>query len=245
MKKKLLLLILVFCALQAYTQEEWEEDYREEYEEKKLDQYPIFAGIHPSFSIPLLDFQENMSRVGLGGGVEFLVNLNNSPFAAGIASTISNFGHESLSFVDNEGFELAWKTNSSLWDMHFLLQIEPPLGRKFQPYVQGKIGFNHFFTITRLVDETSGGDDGTLERLVDDNSWGLSFGGAVGGLFPLDNDWRYMLNARVSYLKGRGVSYYAKRETFTIVGDTLDAFDLMESAVDLVRLEVGVLVYLR
>jgi len=248
MKKKLLLFALIFCALQAFTQEGWKEDYRDDYKEEKdnkLDQYPIFAGIHPSFSVPLLDFKENMNRIGLGGGIEFLVNLNNSPFVAGIASTISNYGHESLGFIDPDGFELAWKTNSSLWDMHFLLQVEPPFGRNFQPYIQGKIGFNHFFTITRLVDETTGGDDGTLERIVDDNSWGLSYGGAIGGLFPLDQNWRYMLNARVSYLKGRGVSYYAKQDSFTIVGDSLDAFDLVDSAVDLLRLEVGVLVYIR
>lgn len=248
MKRKLILILLFFSSFYSFAQEEWDDDYSEEYKEKKenaLDQYPIFAGVYPSFSLPILDFRENMNHVGLGGGVEFLVNLNNSPFLAGVASTISNYGHESLAFIDPEGFELAWKTNSSLWDMHFLLQIEPPFGRNFQPYIQGKVGFNHFFTITRLVDETSGGDDGTLERIVDDNSWGLSYGGAIGGLFPLDDNWRYMLNARATYLKGRGVSYYAKQDTFTIVGDSLDAFDLVESSVDILRLELGVLVYLR
>ena len=212
--------------------------------EKEVDQFPIFIGIHPSLSLPLLDFKDNMGKVGLGGGVEFLVNINNSPILVGAASTIANYGHESLEFIDNEGFELAWKTNSSLWDLHAVVQIEPPLGLEFQPYIQGKVGFNHFFTITRLVDITNGGDDGTLERLVDNNSTGLSYGGAIGGLFPLDQDWRIMLNASVSYLKGSQVSFYAKQDNFSIAGDTLEAFDLFDSTVDMVRLEVGVLVYL-
>ncbi len=241
--KKLFLLfplfIYSFLGLAQYGQE----DYTTE--DKEVDQYPIFIGLHSGLSIPLLDFKDNMGNLGVGGGLEFLVNINNSPLLLGVASTIANYGHESLQFVDPEGFELAWKTNSSLWDLHAVVQIEPPFGRKFQPYLQGKIGFNHFFTITRLVDVTSGGDDGTLERIVDDNSMGLSYGGAIGGLFPLDRDWRIMLDARVSYLRGQASSFYAKQDSFTILGDTLDAFDLFESTVNMVRLEVGVLVYLR
>lgn len=248
MKNILFCFFLVYPIVFLFSQEKWEEDYEEdlmEENENKVDQYPLFLGVYPSLSIPLLNFQENMNRLGKGGGIEILVNLQNSPFLIGVASTISNYGHESLSFIDNDGFELAWKTNSSLWDLHAVLQIEPPIGKNFQPYIQGKVGFNHLFTITRLVDMNLGGDDGTLQRLVDDNSWGLSYGGTIGGLIPLDQNWRFMLNPRISYLRGREVSFYAKRDSFNIVGDTLDAFDYFESTVDMIRVEVGVLVYIR
>jgi len=236
MRKKYLLLIFIICSITLLAQEK---------EEKQIDQFPMFIGLHPSLSIPLLDYRESMNNVGVGGGIEYLVNINNSPILLGVASTISNYGHASREYIDNDGFELAWKTNSSLWDTHLVLQIEPPFAANFQPYVQGKIGFNHFFTITRLVDNGNNSqDDGTLERYVDDNSWGMSYGGAIGSLFPLDANWRFMLNARLSYLRGREVSYFSKRDTFTLTGDTLDAFSFTESTVDMLRLEVGMLMYI-
>ena len=45
-----------------------------------------------------------------------------------------------------------------------------------QPYISGQFGFNHFFTASRLVDPDAD-EDNTLERFVDDNSWGWSYGG--------------------------------------------------------------------
>lgn len=237
MKKVLLLLLIATCAtLNA-------QDYLED-DKPITDRFPIFIGVYPSLSLPSLDFGDQVSNVGLGGGLEFLVNLDQTPFYAGLSANIANYGHESLDFVDSDGFELTWKTNSSLWDTHLLLQFEPPFKYNFQPYISAKIGFNHFFTVTRLIDNSTE-DTETLERYVDDNSWGLSYGATLGTLIPFDKDWRYMLNARVSYLRGTNVSYYAKQNSFTLNGDTLSAFNLEESRIDLFRIEVGVLVYLR
>ena len=219
-------------------------DYNDS-DDSNIDRYPIFLGLHPTVSIPIGNFGDNTNRVGLGGGFEFLINLNQTPFYMGIASTFSNLGHEAYDFVDPNGFELVWKTNSSLLDGHFLIQYEPPFKANFQPYLMAKIGVNHFFTISRLIDEVTGDENDILERYVDDNSTGLSYGGAIGTLIPLDKNWRAMLNIRASYLKGANASYYSKLADFTVAGDSLDAFDLMESDIDMIRLEVGVLVYLR
>ena len=220
-----------------------QDEYQEFSEDITPDRFPIFAGLYPSLSVPIADFGTNMDKLGFGGGVQFLMNLNQSPFSIGVTSNIANFGNETLEFIDAEGFESAWKTNSSLWDGHFLIQFEPPIGTNFQPYIIGQAGFNHFFTITRFVDV--GGDGETLDRYVDDNNWGYSYGGAVGTLIPLEPSWRFMLDVRASYLKGADASFYSKTPNATILGDTLDAFELRESPVDLVRFSVGVLAYLR
>ena len=63
-------------------------------------------------------------------------------------------------------------------------------------------------------------------------------------MIPLDKDWHFMLDIRASYLRGTNASYYSKLNNFTIVGDTLDAFDLKESTTNMLRLEVGVLFYI-
>lgn len=234
---------ITLLIISSFTLVHAQDNNREDVQES-VDAYPIFAGIYPALTIPLADYKSNVTNVGLGGGIEFLVNLNQSPFYVGLASSISNYGNETLNFLDN-GVELAWKTNTSFWDAHFVVQFEPPFKSNFQPYIMGKFGFNHLFTITRLVDTTSSSDDGTLQRDVDDQSWGLSYGGAVGALIPLDKNWLFMLNPRISYLKGSNVSYYAKQENFSLNGDTLGAFALSESTIDLLRIEVGILVYLR
>lgn len=239
MKKHLLFLFLLF-SIQVLGQE----TYREDVEENTTDQYPMFIGIYPSLSAPIGAFNDNMNRAGLGGGFEFLINIKQSEFYAGIASNIANYGNETLDFVDNEGFNLVWKTNSSLWDSHLLVQYEPLMQKEFQLYVQGKMGLNHFFTVTKLVDEETGGENEVLERYVDGKSTRFSYGASVGALIPLDKEWHFMLDIRASYLRGANASYYSKLNNFTILGDTLDAFDLQESTTNILRIEVGVLAYL-
>lgn len=221
-----------------------QETYREDLEENTVDQFPMFIGIYPSVSAPIGAFNKNMNRAGFGGGIEFLVNIKQTQFYAGFASNIANYGNETLEFVDSDGFTLDWKTNSSLWDNHLLIQYEPLMKKEFQLYVQGKIGMNHFFTVTKLVDEETEGGNEVLERFVDGKSTAFSYGGAIGALIPLDEDWNFMLDIRASYLRGTNASYYSKLNNFTILGDTLDAFDLQESTTDMLRLEVGVLAYL-
>ena len=239
MKKTLLFLFLISSTLLLA-----QEEAQDLVEENTTDSYPIFLGLYPTIAIPIADFKTNMDRFGYGGNIEFLININQSPFLLGLSSSIFNFGNKKLDFVDNEGFELAWKTNSSLWDGHLVVQFEPLIDRNFQPYIMGKIGFQHFFTITRLIDKEFA-EDNPLERYIDDNSWGLSYGGALGLLVPLDKSWRVMLNARAAYLKGSEASYYAKLDSFSIQGDTLNAFERKESAVEMMQLSIGVLAYLR
>ena len=238
--KKTLLFLLLLSSILLSAQEE-EQDFAEE---NTSDRFPIFLGIYPTLSIPLADFKTNMDKLGYGGNLEFLINMNQSPFLVGLSSSIFNFGNEKLDFVDNEGFELVWKTNSSLWDGHLVVQFEPLIEKNFQPYIMGKLGFQHFFTITRLVDKEFQ-DDNPLERYVDDNSWGWSYGGAVGLLVPLDKGWRIMLNARAAYQKGSEATYYAKLDNYSVQGDTLNAFERKESAVDMLQVSIGVLAYLR
>ncbi len=239
MKKSILLLFFLY-SLQSFSQD----IYREESEENTTDQFPMFIGIYPSISIPVGAFSDNMNRIGLGGGFEFLVNIKQTQFYAGFASNIANYGNETLEFIDTDGFTLDWKTNSSLWDNHLLVQYEPLMKQEFQLYVQGKIGINHFFTVTKLVDEETGGENEVLERFVDGKSTTFSYGGSIGALIPLDKEWHFMLDLRASYLRGTNASYYSKLNNFTIVGDTLDAFDLQESTTNMLRFEVGVLFYI-
>ena len=235
MKKKLLFLFLLY-SIQILAQEDFKENTG--------DQFPIFIGLYPSISAPIGAFDDNMNRAGFGGGIEFLVNIKQTQFYAGFASNIANYGNETFEFIDSDGFTLDWKTNSSLWDNHLLVQYEPRMKPEFQLYVQGKIGLNHFFTVTRLVDEETDGENEVLERFVDGQSTTFSYGASIGTLIPLDKDWHFMLDIRASYLKGANASYYSKLNNFTILGDTLDAFDLQESTTNMLRLEVGVLAYL-
>ncbi|MFK7980912.1 MAG: hypothetical protein AB8G86_13085, partial [Saprospiraceae bacterium] len=138
--------------------------------------------------------------------------------------------------------DLKWKTNSSLFSSHLLLHVEPIMNLPFQPYVRGQLGFNHFFTVSRLVDPEI--DDNPLERYVDDKSWGVSYGGAVGFLIPLDKDWKAMLDIKGTYLRGSRSSYYSKLSGVDVMEDSIEAFELEESVVDMMGISVGVLFFI-
>lgn len=217
---------------------------QEEEEETRPIKYPMFVGLNFQTLIPTSTFGEEMNQAGFGGQLEFLINLNQSPFYVGFASSIANFGNEVFDFQDAEGFNLKWKTNSSLWSSHLMVHYEPRIASKIQPYVRGQIGVNHFFTVSRLVDPNVE-EDRTLERYVDDNSTGLSFGGTLGLLIPLDKEWLYMLDLKATYLKGSNSTYYTKESNVTVIEDTIEAFTLKESTIDILGLQVGILFFIR
>ncbi len=241
MKKFILFLFLyACCSLAIHAQEEV--DYLDEEKESTPIKYPMFGGIAFQTLVPISTFGEKMNQPGFGGQLEFLVNLNQTPFYAGFAASIANFGNEVYDFTDAEGFDLKWKTNSSLFSSHLLLHLEPKMTLPFQPYFRGQLGFNHFFTASRLVDPES--DDNPLERFVDDNSWGVSYGGSVGFLIPLDKDWLYMLDIKGTYLRGSRSSYYSKLSNVAVMEDSIEAFELQESVVDMIGISVGVLIFI-
>ena len=123
------------------------------------------------------------------------------------------------------------------------MHLEPQVNLPFQPYFRGQLGFNHFFTVSRLIDPEI--DDNPLERFVDDNAWGVSYGGLVGFLIPLDKNWHYMLDLKGTYLRGSRSSYYSKLATdVNIVEDSIEAFELQESVVDMIGLSIGVLIFI-
>lgn len=239
MKKSILFLFLC-CSFSILAQDDV--DYIDEATESTPIKYPMFGGLSFQTLLPISTFGEKMNQPGYGGQLEFLVNLNQTPFYAGFTSSIANFGNEVYDFTDAEGFDLKWKTNSNLWSTHLLLHLEPQMNLPFQPYVSGQLGFNHFFTVSRLVDPEI--DDNPLERFVDDNSWGVSYGGSVGFLIPLDKDWRTMLNLKGTYLRGSRSSYYSKLSDVDVMEDSIEAFELQESVVDMIGLSIGVLVFI-
>lgn len=238
MKKSILLLLFCCCFLSITAQD------REDFEtvETTPIKYPLFVGASFQTLLPIHTFGEKMRQPGFGGQLDFLVNLNQTPFYVGFTSSIANFGNEVFDFTDAEGFDLKWKTNSNLWSTHLLLHLEPKMNLPFQPYVSGQLGFNHFFTVSRLVDPEI--DDNPLERFVDDNAWGVSYGGSVGFLIPLDKDWFTMLNLKGTYLRGSRSSYYSKLSNIEVLEDSIEAFELQESVIDMIGISIGVLFFI-
>lgn len=241
--KKAILLFLFFtcCIFTAFAQDT--ADWEDEEEESRPLKYPMFFGLSFQTLRPIGTFGEKMTQPGYGGQLEYLVNINQSPLYAGFASSIHNFGNEVYDFTDTQGFDLKWKTNSVLWSSHLMIRLEPTMTFPIQPYLSGQFGFNHFFTATRLVDPES--DDNPLERFVDEKDWGWSYGGSLGVLIPLDKEWLHMLDLRATYLKGSRSSFYTKKqEPYTINEDSLEAFDLEASLVNMIGLQIGVLIFI-
>lgn len=232
------MLLFVGAFIPMFGQEEWDEE-----EESEPIKYPCFIGLTLQTLLPRSTFDEKMNGIGYGGKLEFLVNLNQTPWYVGFSSSFNNFGREVLEFQDAEGFDLKWKTNSQLWSSHFKVRFEPPTNFVVQPYLNGQVGFNHFYTASKLVDPEVE-EDRILERYVDDKAWGLSYGGSIGLLIPLDKQWLYMLDLRCTYLRGSDSSFYTKIDNVTVTEDTIEAFQLEEAPIDMMGLQIGVLIFL-
>ena len=70
------------------------------------------------------------------------------------------------------------------------------------------------------------------------------YGGSVGFLIPLDKDWLYMLDIKGTYLRGSRSSYYSKLSDVEVMEDSIEAFELQESVVDMLGISVGVLIFI-
>ena len=91
MKKSILFLFLC-CSFSILAQDDV--DYIDEATESTPIKYPMFGGLSFQTLLPISTFGEKMNQPGYGGQLEFLVNLNQTPFYAGFTSSIANFGNE-------------------------------------------------------------------------------------------------------------------------------------------------------
>lgn len=105
---------------------------------------------------------------------------------------------------------------------------------RIEPYLEGSIGANWFFTNTSFSFPDSDESDNNFEggEIV------LSYGGGVGLMFYLTDN--YYLNLSGGYYPGLSAKYFLeKAEKPAVLSTTIQGFEHKKSTTDMLRLKLG------
>ncbi|TAF33505.1 MAG: hypothetical protein EAZ57_10370 [Cytophagales bacterium] len=180
--------------------------------------------IGPRMGIPSGEFAQNVDRTGFGIGASglFPIGGNKSPLLIGGEAQYMLYGRNTI-VRENTFFGLTQRyriaTNNNFASLNAVARLKPNLDRYLvEPYIDGIIGINFFYTNTVITDITNqnnnnNNDDDNVNnsnttREKSDNT--LCYGGAVGMLIgrgPVRLDLRciYMLGGTATYVDAKSV----------------------------------------
>jgi len=181
------------------------------------------GGVNFSLGFPQSEFKDNVDQIGLGGFGHFAYNFRNSPLALGLSLGFLVYGSETreepLSIAIPEVYVDVTTTNN-IFLCHFLVRIQPPVG-KFRPYLDGLIGFNNFYTNTRVHSQRSSEDD-TIARTNIHNDLAFSYGAGGGLMIEVYSSQKsgeggpvvLSVDMAIKYLKGGKAEYLKEGSIF-------------------------------
>ena len=207
--------------------------------------YSQSAGINFILGFPQGEFKENIDRLGVGIGGEFMILTPKpgSPFGIGINAGFINYGDETR----REPFSLTIpdvtvdvsRTNN-LVNFHLMFRVAPHAG-KLRPYLEGFIGGAYIFTETTIKSE--GDEEIASSTNFDDFAWNYGAGGGLmyevyrnnddGSALFIDIKVRYLLGSEAEYLK----------EGSVIIENGQLSYEVSKSKTDLLTAQLGVIYF--
>lgn len=207
---------------------------------------PIVAQLNGNLQvgIPMGLFQENLDRVGFGGGGILTVRIPNTPIYGGLELSGMIYGSETQDYLINIGgfiksYEL--RTTNNFFLGHFLIRVAPEIDFPIKPYVDGLIGTKNLYTRTRLTDQDDNDDDNTDSR-IEQGDWAFSYGGAIGLQMDIFGNSGIVLDLRCAYLPGTNADYLVRRDgdSNTVYDDPIEAFEKRNSPTTLLLPQIGI-----
>jgi len=197
------------------------------------------AGFNFSLGFPQNEFRDIVHQIGLSGSGHFVHNFRNSPFSAGVSLGFLVYGSETREELLDRAIPEVYvdvTTTNNIFLGHLLLRVQPQEG-KFRPYLDGLIGFNHFYTSTRVHSQRYSEDD-TIARNTLHNDLTFSYG-AGGGLMievlsanqrergdpvklSIDMAVRFLRGGRAEYLKKGSINLQNERIVYAVERSTTD-----------------------
>lgn len=199
--------------------------------------HPLKAQYHLGFSgqlgIPLHEFKDNTNAIG--GGFRANLYIPFSPAAPvffGIDFGYMVYGSNTQRINQNINVvagntvlttipvNLKVTTNNNLINTFGVLRIKAPL-TIVQPYIDGLVGFNYFYTRTKVYDEstnhilTSNNNSSNKSNVVNArtelNSLVFAYGGGAGLMLKFGPNVK--MDLRAIYLLGGEAKYYDSSQT--------------------------------
>jgi hypothetical protein len=210
-------------------------------ESSLLKEEPIlnFIGLNLSWVNPLGPFKENTKAGYLGCEIHYYRQFRKgSPLFLGFSTYYTMLGNRKAvitEFLDNTIIDFKYSTNSHLWGFNTVGRFYPDLYvGKAEFFTELLIGGKWFFTTTtKTIPDTEDSD-----IRMDRGRLSLDYGIALGMNYPVYKS--LYASIKSSYLPGTAGSYYARNDKSFIEYTTLEGFTLKNSAVELLRWDLGI-----
>ncbi len=199
---------------------------------------PIRVGGNFVLGFPIDEFKENVDETGVGLDAYAAFGIPNTPFHVG-----GSVGYMSQGSFTIERFVLGFSlaeivTRNNVLSGNGFIRLQHT-GSDFQPYVDGIVGFNRFFTTTEL---NVAGQVAASETDVDD--WVLTYGLGGGAMFEVyesvsggEREFSIAVDLGARYLIG-GKADYVDIDSVDVVDDRV-VFDTKSSRTDMVTVRIG------
>ncbi len=211
-------------------------------QEVYIDSLPRFM-LHGSFNVgvPQGFVKQHTENAGIGFNGEFLYRMrHNKPFLAGLSVTTVRIDSDFRNYVevlDGEIFDARETTTSNVFNLSGVFRFHPEINSLFQPYVQGILGWNFFYTTTRNKDIEF---NENFNSYTNSNDIVLSYGGQIG-LQIIPNIYYVRGDIRVGYLRNASVDFMSIDESMIFEGAfPVQYFEEHTSPVDFLTIQVGV-----
>lgn len=213
----------------------------------------IQAGVDFRLGVPQGEFDQQLDHLGWGIGLNGGYRFPDTPVMLGLDFGFMNFGRdrreEPLSSTIPD-LRVEVENSYNLVNGYLLLRFIPSEAA-FRPFLDGLVGFNHFYTETVLRERGRPGADD--ERLRDtnfkDTAFSYGFGGGVQiRLYKIPEDQSAQgrgispgavyLSLQSRYILGREAEYL--QEGSIEIEDGEAFYDVSRSKTDLLYFEIGV-----
>ena len=205
------------------------------------NQYPIlnFIGLNISRINPLGPFKANTGNGYFSGEMHYYRQFKKgSPLFLGLSTYYTMLGNRKAvitEFLDNTIIDFKYSTSSHLWGFNIAGRFYPDLYvGKAEFFTELLIGGKWFFTTTtKTIPDTEDSD-----IRMDRGRLSLDYGIALGMNYPVYKS--LYASIKSSYLPGTAGSYYVRNDKSFIEYTTLEGFTLKNSAVELLRWDLGI-----
>jgi len=199
----------------------------------------LSGGFNAALGIPQGQFQEVNDNVLLGIRGHIMYNFDRKvPFHVGLELGYGTMGSQTRYFYDNFFDQYEVSASSNVFSLQFKLRLQQPKNRLINPFAEGLLGWNDFFStvnVERLTYNSSFNNNNYGDAT--EAQWAFTYGGAAGANIRLQKDGKLSLEIKTAYMVGRKTKYLTNPQ---ISGTGQVFFTEKESETNMLIPQVGV-----
>jgi len=197
---------------------------------------------------PIGEFKNQIDKgVMLGKGVSIFYRLKKMPIDLGL-----RFGDFSYDHVRRKFDGKVQKTKCKIWNWYGAFRFEPQIKFPVQPYFEGSLGVNRFYTKTYtkqigayflsvLFDEDI---DVRFDKASLNSDWGMTYGSAIGFYYYFDKEYNSALDVQVGFRTSNAGRFYIKNDRSIIQEEPLDNYEERNGAMSMISLKIGLSLFI-